>query len=215
MGVLRASNMSQMSWIEHGFGTRDSGISQDGMASLQQVHSGTCLTVSGPGCAGQGDGLVTAARSLALSIRTADCYPILLADTRTRCVAAIHAGWRGTAAGIVRQALLKMEELCGAAPQGIVAAIGPGIGKCCYEVGEEVARRFGLDRAGRVDLASANRQMLIDAGVPASQIETLEVCTFCDLRFYSFRREKDKAGRMISYIRIKERMREDTEGAAP
>lgn len=215
MSLLQAPALSQIRWLEHGFGTRGSNLSQDGMASLRQIHSGLCLAVSEPGCAGDGDGLVTAAPGLALSIRTADCYPILLADPRTRSVAAVHAGWRGTAAGIVREALSLMRELYGVEPRGVVAAIGPGIGGCCYEVGEEVARRFGLDRAGRVDLASANRQTLIDAGVPAPQIESLALCTFCDSRFYSFRREKDKAGRMISFIRVKREMREDTEGAAP
>ena len=213
--MLQSSAFSRIGWIEHGFGTRDSVISQDGMASLRQIHSGTCLAVAESGCAGDGDGLITAVPGLALSIRTADCYPILLADTRTRSIAAVHAGWRGTAAGIVREAISKMKELYGVEPGSVVAAIGPGIGECCYEVGEEVARRFGLERAGRVDLASANRQMLIDAGLAVSQIETLGVCTFCDSRFYSFRREKDKAGRMISFIRIKRGMREDTEGAAP
>jgi hypothetical protein len=91
----------------------------------------------------------------------------------------------------------------GATPQNVHAAIGPGIGVCCYEVGSEVARQFGLDRDGKIDLAEANRRQLIEAGVPESQIEILDACTCCDPeRFHSYRRDKQEAGRMISYIRI-------------
>jgi YfiH family protein len=200
--LLTSSNLAAEGF-EHGFGTRDSEISQDQMASLRQIHSSVIFAVDRPGCAGEGDALVTANQGLALSVRTADCYPILLADTKTFAVAAIHAGWRGTAAGIVKEALSRMRELYGTEPGNILAAIGPGIGGCCYEVGEDVARRFGLERAGRVDLVSINRQMLIDSGVPDSHIEVTSLCTFCDSRFYSFRREKENAGRMISFIRVK------------
>ncbi|MFZ3342240.1 MAG: peptidoglycan editing factor PgeF [Terriglobales bacterium] len=202
MELLQSAALSHLEWIEHGFGTRRSEISQAGLASLKQIHSGICLPASGPGCAGEGDALVSATSGIGLSVRTADCYPILLADTRTHVIAAIHAGWRGTAAGIVREVLSRMRDLYGTRPGDIVAAIGPGIGGCCYEVGEEVGRRFGLDRAGRVNLASVNRQWLLNSGVPDSQIEVMGLCTYCDPRFYSFRREKEKAGRMISYLRL-------------
>ena len=201
-GVLTLSCLDRLGWIEHGFGTRQSAISQHEMASLKQIHSAVCLAVSEAGCAGEGDALVTVSAGLALSVRTADCYPILLADTRTRAIAAIHAGWRGTAAGIAGEVLSEMHARYGTGPRDVVAAIGPGIGACCYQVGDEVGRRFGLEGAGRVDLASANRQGLLEAGVPDSQIEWMRLCTFCDTRFYSFRREPENAGRMISYIRV-------------
>jgi copper oxidase (laccase) domain-containing protein len=84
----------------------------------------------------------------------------------------------------------------------LIAAIGPGIGVCCYEVGAEVAQQFGLEQAGRVDLASANRVQLIESAVPERHIEVLGLCTFCDPgRFHSYRRDKQSAGRMVSYIR--------------
>lgn len=202
-GVLTLPPLQELDWIEHGFGTRHSTISQDGMASLRQIHSAVCLPVAVPGLAGEGDALITNAPDLALSIRTADCLPILLADPVNRAIAAIHAGWRGTAGRIVLEALTKMRQLYGTEPGDVIAAIGPGIGGCCYEVGEDVGRQLGIERAGRVDLASLNRQLLTRARVPDSQIETAGLCTFCDARFYSYRREKDNAGRMISFIRIR------------
>jgi copper oxidase (laccase) domain-containing protein len=96
-----------------------------------------------------------------------------------------------------------MRTLYSTKPRDIIAAIGPGIGECCYQVGEEVARRFGLEHAGCVDLESTNRQLMLDAGVPDAHIQAMGLCTFCDRRFYSFRREKENAGRMISYIRVR------------
>jgi copper oxidase (laccase) domain-containing protein len=97
-----------------------------------------------------------------------------------------------------------MKDEFGTQPADIVAAIGPGIGACCYEVGEEVAREFGFDARTHLDLAQENRKQLEAAGVPAEKIEALGVCTFCDAeRFFSYRRDQKDAGRMTSYIAIK------------
>lgn len=201
--ILRSPLLSQLAWIDHGFGTRLAPLSQEGMASLKQIHSALALAAQQPGCAGEGDALLTGSPGLPLSVRTADCYPILLADTKHRAAAAVHAGWRGTTGGIVVETIAKMRAQLGTSPADIVAAIGPGIGVCCYEVGADVARLFGLEGAGRVDLAAATRRQLIDAGVPEPQIDVLGGCTFCDAaRFHSFRREKERAGRMISYIGV-------------
>jgi len=173
------------------------------MASLKQIHSANVLHVSGVGCAGEADALITNEPGIAVSVRTADCYPILLVDPAHRAIAAIHAGWRGTAGQIVEQTLHRMGSEFGTKPAQVMAAIGPGIGECCYEVGAEVAARFGVDGPARLDLARINREQLIAAGVPASQIDSIGGCTFCDAgRFFSYRREKDAAGRMISFARI-------------
>jgi purine-nucleoside/S-methyl-5'-thioadenosine phosphorylase / adenosine deaminase len=201
--ILRSRLLSQLAWIDHGFGTRLAPLSQEGMARLKQIHSASALAATQPGCAGEGDALLTGSPGLLLSVRTADCYPILLADTKNPAVAAVHAGWRGAADGIVVKTIAKMHAQFGTSPADIVAAIGPGIGACCYEVGAEVARLFGLEGAGRIDLATANRGQLIEAGVGETHIDALGGCTFCDAaRFYSFRREKEQAGRMISYIGV-------------
>jgi polyphenol oxidase len=202
--ILTSRLLAKFDWIEHGFGTRRADLSQDDMSSLKQIHSAITLSADAPGCLGEGDALVTDKAGLAVSVRTADCYPILLADARRKTVAAVHAGWRGSAAQIVLEAMRRMN----AQPSDVHAAIGPGIGSCCYEVGEDVAVKFGYTGAGKIDLAAANRAQLLAAGVPAANIETLGECTHCSVhdseyRFHSFRRDKDQAGRMISYIRIR------------
>lgn len=196
-----------LDWIEHGFGTRTAPLSQEGMASLKQIHSALCV-VADAGCVdhhqrNQGDALITDRAGLAVSVRTADCYPILLADPVTRAVAAVHAGWRGTAARVVQETIARMHREFGTQPADLFAAIGPGIGECCYEVGEEVARQFGRESAGGIDLAAANRGQLLEAGVLPGRIHSLDLCTYCESRqFHSYRRDKDAAGRMISYIRV-------------
>ena len=202
--MIYSSLLSQLDWLDHGFGTRTAPLSQDGMATLKQIHSACVLRADEPGLAGEGDALVTNRTGLALSVRTADCYPILLVDTESRVIAAIHAGWRGTAAAILQETLRQMH----AAPEHVLAAIGPGIGGCCYEVGAEVAQLFGPPHAGRIDLAEANRRQLIHAGVAERNIDVVHNdgtrhCTYCDAeQFHSFRRDKDRAGRMISFIAV-------------
>jgi YfiH family protein len=199
--TLTARNLVLLPWLYHGFGTRHT---QSDLYTLKQIHSNRVLTANSPGFQGEGDAAITAQPDLAISVRTADCYPILLADTRNHALAAIHAGWRGTAAHIVVKTLEKMKDEFGTQPADIVAAIGPGIGACCYEVGEEVARQFGFDARTHLDLIEENRKQLEAAGVPSEKIEALGVCTFCDAeRFFSYRRDQKDAGRMTSYIAIK------------
>jgi len=173
------------------------------MASLKQIHSHISFTAEGPGCVGEGDALATRAPGVAVSIRTADCFPILLADPETRSVAAVHAGWRGTAAGVAPSTLARMHSEFGTDPRNVYAAIGPGIGRCCYEVGMDVARQFGMQQAGHLDLAAENRNQLIAAGLTADRIELVGGCTFCNpTQFFSWRSDHDRAGRMISFIRL-------------
>lgn len=201
--MLYSSLLSNLKWLDHGFGTRLDSIAQESMASLKQIHSAVVWSADQKGCAGDGDSLVTNQVGLPVSVRTADCYPILLADERNRAVAAVHAGWRGTAAHILSQTLKEMHARFGTQPVDVYAAIGPGIGGCCYEVGEEVAQQFGLKQAGRIDLAQLNHRQLVEVGVQEARIEILGGCTKCDARlFHSFRRDKDRAGRMISYIGV-------------
>jgi YfiH family protein len=197
---ITSSKLVPLRWVQHGFGTR---LVISELHSLRQIHSNRVLIADRPGLLGEGDALVTNLPDLDISVRTADCYPILMADVRNRAVAAVHAGWRGTAAQIVGKTLEKMNAEFGTSPSDVFAAIGPGIGVCCYEVGQEVARQFGSDIQTHLDLASENRKQLEASGVQPQNIETLGVCTFCDAeRFFSYRREKEKAGRMTSFIRI-------------
>jgi YfiH family protein len=200
--ILSSPLLGQFEWLEHGFGTRLDTIAQDRMASLQQVHSATVLVAQEPaGCAGMGDALICNQPGTLLSVRTADCFPVLMADSRTHAVAAVHAGWRGTAAEIVIQTLHRMRDRFGTDPTDVFAVIGPGIGACCYQVGEEVALKFGRKKAGHLDLAAVNRRQLLVAGMPGEHIDAVGNCTYCDAEnFHSFRRDKEQAGRMISYI---------------
>jgi hypothetical protein len=131
-----------------------------------------------------------------------------MADTRNHAVAAVHAGWRGTAAEIAIRTLEKMREEFSTDPKDVFAVIGPGIGACCYFVGEDVALKFGRKIAGHLDLAAVNRRQLLMAGMPGEQIDAVGSCTFCDAEmFHSFRRDKDKSGRMITYIGVRSTLR--------
>jgi YfiH family protein len=161
----------------------------------------------------EGDSLISNERGKVIGVRTADCVPILLVDAETRSVAAIHAGWRGTAANIVGRTVEHMAHAFQTNPLHIFAAIGPAIGGCCYEVGFDVAAQFngilpevapdGQKRV-RLDLAEANRRLLLSAGVPYAQVYPSRFCTFCNSDdFFSYRREQANPGRMISFISIR------------
>ena len=163
------------------------------------------------------DALVTDAQRILVGVKTADCVPILLGDTRRRAVAAIHAGWRGTLALIIPKALERMREEYGSRAEDIRAAIGPAAGACCYEVGSEVIEAFRErftdadelltpTREGHalIDLQRANRKQLIGAGVSPERIHVAPFCTMCrtDL-FFSYRREKSlhgRVGRLMSVV---------------
>ena len=117
------------------------------LATLRQFHSDLIRTASAPAPddapeALRGDALLTSASHILLAVQIADCVPILLADTKHRAVAAIHAGWRGTLARIAQKTLGRMRMAFGTRPRDVVAALGPAIGRCCYEVGPEVATAF-------------------------------------------------------------------------
>lgn len=208
--VLKSPLLASLPWLEHGFGTRHAPEwPPEAAAELEQIHSATVHTAAAgrTGRIASGDALVTAVPGLWLAIRTADCLPVLLADPGSRSVAAVHAGWRGTADGIVRAALELLVCQFGARREQIVAVIGPGIGPCCYEVGAEVRARFrewaDEREDGRLDLAEVNRRQLAASGMDPSRIETLAACTRCDAaNFFSYRREPGETRRMRSAIRI-------------
>ena len=117
------------------------------MVTLRQIHSGIALPVNAPRQASdsgfaKADGMMTSEPGLLLAIQTADCIPVLVADRKRRVIAAFHAGWRGTLKRIVERGVGQMRLEYGSRPEDLVAAIGPGIGRCCYAVGEEVRNEF-------------------------------------------------------------------------
>jgi YfiH family protein len=141
-------------------------------------------------------------------LRFADCTPVLLADPKRKVVAAAHAGWRGSAVRVAGAAVSALVEAFASRPKDLIAGIGPAIGPCCYGVGEDVVAAFadrpGLLMDGRLDLWEANRLALVEAGVPADQIEVAGVCTQCQSdRFFSHRANKgEPAGRFAALIKI-------------
>jgi polyphenol oxidase len=212
--VYRALLLSDLAWLEHGFGTSRSAAwnQRQDVASLKQIHSGICLYAGDrAGRLGEGDALITDVPGALVAVRTADCIPILLVDTGTRAVAAVHAGWRGTVAHIAARTVEAMAARFGSRPEDLLAAIGPGIGGCCYEVGPEVAVKFReffperaeLEGRARVDLPEANRKQLVAAGLSPAKISVAGRCTCCSGgEFYSWRREQDQAGRMLAVVGV-------------
>ncbi len=203
--MYRAPELEALAWLEHGFGTRVSSGWPNAaeLATVRQIHSNKVLDADHGGCLGEGDALISNKPGITLSVRTADCLPILIADPRNRAIAAIHAGWRGTVQEIVPKTVEAMKEKFGSRPEDLVVAIGPGIGPCCFEVGPEVASQFGLSGRGKVDLAETIGRQLRRYGGTMGHVATANLCTRClrDL-FESYRRDGEKAGRMISAIAI-------------
>ena len=200
-GVYRSPILAQFPWLDHGFGGRHAPQwPPKHHATVVQVHGAAVVDAQEAGSLGEGDALVTGVAGLYLTVRTADCLPLLMVDARQRRVAAVHAGWRGTVAGIPVAAIQAM----GSQPGDVWVAIGPGIGYCCFEVGDEVAREFGGSGRQCVDLFAYNRQKLLDFGVPTEQIAANAPCTQCSpAEFHSFRRDKAEAGRMHAAIAIR------------
>jgi YfiH family protein len=202
--IYRLRPLEELPWLEHGFGTRHSVdlASDPRLATLHQIHSDICVRANGlTGHLGDGDALIDNRPGNLVAIKTADCIPILLVDEGHRAVAAVHAGWRGTVAGIARSTVRAMSNQFGTEPRGLRAAIGPGIGKCCYEVGADVAAQFGETGPCHIDLVETIRRQLIDAGIPESRMYAANLCTKCGVEdFHSYRRDKEQAGRMLSFI---------------
>jgi YfiH family protein len=155
------------------------------------------------------DALITNKKGVVLTILTADCVPILLYDKEKEVVAAIHAGWKGTEAKIVAKTVKKMITVYGSDPKDIIAGVAPAIGRCCYEVGEDVAKHFfteplSFDIQGEkymLDLPFINKKQLLDSGVLEEHIEMSDVCTACEVeRFFSYRKEQGCSGRFMSMI---------------
>lgn len=163
------------------------------------------------------DAIVSRAEHVLAGVKTADCVPILIGDPAGGAFAAVHAGWRGTLAGIVGFALDRLKNEYDSRAEDLRVAIGPSAASCCYEVGTDVTESFKArfpkcdplfspTKPGhaRIDLLKANRDQLIASGVLASNIHTAPLCTMCspDL-FFSYRQEKKsrgKVGRLLSVI---------------
>jgi YfiH family protein len=204
--VLLASPVLAAAGFAHAFPTRDAPDAQllaalgaPRVIQVKQVHG--AHAVRAEEAAGQeGDAVVARTPGTAVGVRVADCVPVLVADPASGAVAAIHAGWRGVEAGVIASGV----RLLGG--NGLVAAIGPCIGPCCFEVGKDVAARLGFvvreagDKA-YVDLRGAVRAQLRALGLADERIDDVPGCTrHAPERFHSFRRDGANSGRMLASI---------------
>ncbi|MYF05791.1 MAG: polyphenol oxidase family protein [Holophagales bacterium] len=176
-------------------------------AWLRQRHGADALRATGPGPAGDGDALIVSESGLAATVFVADCVPVLIAAGDS--VAAVHAGWRGLASGVLASAVHGLNGGSFSAGASVEAWIGPAIGPCCYEVGEDVAvqveARSGPEvvtrRSGRkphLDLPlAASRQL---AGLGVARVSTVDRCVRCSPDWWSYRRDGARAGRNYGFI---------------
>jgi len=204
------------------------GISRGKFFQVHQVHGDRILTIDDDESQAfdpqplNYDAIITNRPGLALCVKTADCVPVLMVDTEKIIVAAVHAGWRGSALNISGKVLRSLSERYGTRPRDVQAAIGPAIGACCYEVDATVYQameshpardkifaprsRTGTGMAmekWKLNLALANRHQLQDMGVPGENIHDADLCTSCASEwFYSHRKERGMTGRLLNFIMI-------------
>ncbi|WP_027717349.1 peptidoglycan editing factor PgeF [Desulfovirgula thermocuniculi] len=203
------------------------GINPAHLVAGEQVH-GANVAVVGKGERGRGatspegalpatDALVTAEPLVPLSAYFADCVPVFLLDPLRGVAGLAHAGWRGTCLGVAARTVKAMCRRFGSRPADLLAAIGPAIGPCCYQVGEDVAGRVreslsswpellvpGGPGKWHLDLREANRRLLLEAGLDPANIAVAELCTCCrqDL-FFSHRGSRGRTGRMAAFIMLR------------
>ena len=197
------------------------GVTPDDVLLVRQVHEATVAVASHdrprPWPRPHADAIVSNDSTAAIAIRVADCVPILLAEETGRAVAAVHAGWRGAASRATIAGVSALQTSYGVRPERIIAAVGPSVGPCCYEVSESTFQTFRqaghhpsvLERwfeprpSGKfhLDLWRATRDQLEGAGVMPDNIHIAELCTktHADV-FHSYRVKGTEAGRMIGII---------------
>jgi hypothetical protein len=235
-GVVQLELLSAVTGLRHGFPTRrgrPEDVLPGPVARLRQVHGAEVLTLPDDPDARApflrtlvderpaGDALITDQRGIAVAVAVADCLPVLIADPRAGAVAAVHAGWRGLAAGVIENAVGALGTRFGSDPADLVVGLGPAIGPCCFEVGEEVIEAFaarGYGEQARVaddvgprphaHLPRVAKAILARLGVPAEQVADAALCTRCNSEWlWSYRVDGEHAGRMVCGISLETRGR--------
>ncbi len=216
INVIKSKFLAVLPHVAHGFGVGHceiADVAAPGMCVFRtnQIHGNRVVRLGREVLDKkiEADAFITNEPGIVCHVRSADCVPILIADAKGRAVAAVHAGWRGTALNVATEALKEMTRAYGTDPVDCVAAIGPCICGACYEVGREVEEamaRLGIGdswRAGsnRADLRLVNAALLERAGVLRSNIDIFKDCTRCDTRFASFRRDGGQE-RQVNFIAI-------------
>ncbi len=201
------------------FTGKDPGSDVSGLTDMPvhfpiQEHTARVSAVTDNASREVADAVVTGEKGILLGLKVADCVPILLFDRKRKAVGAVHAGWRGTAAGILKNTIAMMARNFGSDPQDIVVAIGPAIRWCCYEVGREVLDavvqatgegEYHMEKKGKLclDLPSANKHQALSVKIQDENIEVIEECTYCyPDRYFSYRYAKGPTGRQGGFIGI-------------
>ncbi len=205
--------------VDRNFQIAASGFGLEKFFLMSQVHGDRILVLrEGEETCREGqpqaDAVMTSERGIAIGIKTADCVPVLLADPVKRVIAAVHAGWRGTALQIVSKTVLKFISEFSTCPEDIIAAIGPAIGPCCYEVDlrvfeamngddrQHVFKQTGTDQ-WKLDLAELNRRQLLKAGLPEKNISAARLCTACRADLFFSHRKEGRTGRQLNFILLR------------
>jgi len=193
------------------------GIDPARIVFLKQVHGSQVISIESIppegriGCLAEADGMATSLGAVALGILVADCVPVFIVDPSTPAIALVHAGWRGTAAQIAKNAIEVMRNNYRTKVDRCLAWIGPSIGPCCFEVGPEVTAEFekAFERpfASHIDLREVNKQILMREGLPEDAIDVFEGCTCCGEGFFSHRRAThaglERTGRMLAVMALR------------
>jgi purine-nucleoside/S-methyl-5'-thioadenosine phosphorylase / adenosine deaminase len=213
--MIESSLLKRVPGIAHGFGS----IADErpvNVVTVKQVHGVRILEpeeVPAEELDGY-DTVLTDRPGIAVAVKTADCQPILLVEPEKRIVAAVHAGWKGTRSRVVQVAVRRIVEK-GGKVENLVCSLGPNMRAECFEVEADVANDFESEFPGwplltrksedkwLLDVSEANRRQLIEMSVPEAHIDRINLCTHChpDL-FWSYRRDGEAAGRMVSFIRL-------------
>lgn len=198
------------------------GTTQDALVTVKQVHGTDILVIDEPNedyshfLGIEGDAIITNQPGVMIGVCVADCVPILLLDQEKRIIAAVHAGWQGTAARLASKTVAGMRSLFECNPATLQAFIGPSIRKCCYEVDAPVRQAFSQsgipwesfaeqsgDNRWHLDLSTANRDLLLESGLSSARIQSSDMCVCC-LRelFFSYRRDGGETGRQMGFIML-------------
>ena len=175
----------------------------------KQIHGDDILVAKGTdskGCS-DADAYITNKRLLPIAIRTADCVPVFIFDPVQKAIGLAHAGWKGTQKEIVSKTIERMQDSFHSQCYDLKVALGPSIRSCCYQVREEFRNYFPydiLERNGHLyaDIVAVNHKQLLEAGIKPENILDVGICTCCNKDYFSFRRDGDKSGRMISLMML-------------
>lgn len=198
-------------------------IGQEYLVTVKQVHGTDILLLNefnedySHFLGIESDAIITNQPGVMIGICVADCVPILLSDPEKHVIAAVHAGWQGTANQLVKKTVEAMQAQFGSNPDKILAAVGPSIGQCCYEVDAPVKQSFehhnltwktiakpNGDGKWLLDLPTANFNLLLQAGLSQASIQSAGMCTSCQKElFFSYRRENGETGRQLGFIMLK------------